>query len=309
MLLRTGEARYADLIERTLYNGFLAGVSLDGERWLYVNPLQVRDGHTGPGGDQRPRRSRWFRVRLLPAERHAAAGQPAALLWPPADDCGLQIHQYATAATRREAAAAWRARRDRLPLGRHDPLDRGRRLADGRRPGRCRCASRLVPRVTRRHRRGAVTEPGAETAGCGWSATGAPATQSSLDLPLAPRLAVADPRVDAVRGCVAHRARTARVLPRSRSTTPAAASTTSWSTPRSRSTVQWRPELLGGVRRGHGRRQPAGTSPRAAGGPTGHSPRARPNRPRGPASTLTAIPYYAWANREDGAMRVWLPTS
>jgi DUF1680 family protein len=24
---------------------------------------------------------------------------------------------------------------------------------------------------------------------------------------------------------------------------------------------------------------------------------------------LTAIPYYAWANREDGSMRVWLPTS
>ena len=23
--------------------------------------------------------------------------------------------------------------------------------------------------------------------------------------------------------------------------------------------------------------------------------------------TLTAIPYYAWANREIGAMRVWLP--
>ena len=32
MLLATGEARFADLIERTLYNAFLAGVSLDGER-------------------------------------------------------------------------------------------------------------------------------------------------------------------------------------------------------------------------------------------------------------------------------------
>ncbi|MFE4964678.1 RICIN domain-containing protein [Streptomyces sp. NPDC056660] len=34
-----------------LFNGFLAGVSLDGERWLYVNPLQARDGHTDTGGD------------------------------------------------------------------------------------------------------------------------------------------------------------------------------------------------------------------------------------------------------------------
>jgi DUF1680 family protein len=24
---------------------------------------------------------------------------------------------------------------------------------------------------------------------------------------------------------------------------------------------------------------------------------------------LTAVPYYAWANREDGSMRVWLPIS
>lgn len=40
---------------------------------------------------------------------------------------------------------------------------------------------------------------------------------------------------------------------------------------------------------------------------------ARPKRTRPPvraqALTLTAVPYYAWANREDGAMRVWLLTS
>ncbi len=34
-----GEARYADELERTLYNGALAGVSLDGTRYFYVNPL------------------------------------------------------------------------------------------------------------------------------------------------------------------------------------------------------------------------------------------------------------------------------
>lgn len=66
MALLTGEARYSDLIERTLYNGFLAGVSLDGESWLYVNPLQVRDGHTDPGGDQSARRTRWFRCACCP---------------------------------------------------------------------------------------------------------------------------------------------------------------------------------------------------------------------------------------------------
>src|SRR5215210_5544276 len=40
MLMITGEAKYADLVERTLYNGFLAGISLDGQRYIYANPLQ-----------------------------------------------------------------------------------------------------------------------------------------------------------------------------------------------------------------------------------------------------------------------------
>jgi uncharacterized protein len=42
LLLATGEARYADLIERTLYNAILPGVSLSGDRFFYVNALQLR---------------------------------------------------------------------------------------------------------------------------------------------------------------------------------------------------------------------------------------------------------------------------
>lgn len=44
MLGLTGEGRFADLIERTLYNGFLAGVSLDGTRFCYTNPLENDGG-------------------------------------------------------------------------------------------------------------------------------------------------------------------------------------------------------------------------------------------------------------------------
>ncbi|HTX66217.1 MAG TPA: glycoside hydrolase family 127 protein [Opitutaceae bacterium] len=40
MLALTGDARYADLVERSLYNGVLAGVSLDGTRFFYTNPLR-----------------------------------------------------------------------------------------------------------------------------------------------------------------------------------------------------------------------------------------------------------------------------
>ncbi|TCL70018.1 hypothetical protein EDC14_10107 [Hydrogenispora ethanolica] len=40
MLQLTGEGRFADLMERVLYNAFLAGVSLDGGKYFYNNPLQ-----------------------------------------------------------------------------------------------------------------------------------------------------------------------------------------------------------------------------------------------------------------------------
>ena len=42
LLLATGEAGYADAVERAVYNGVLSGVSLDGTRFFYVNPLQRR---------------------------------------------------------------------------------------------------------------------------------------------------------------------------------------------------------------------------------------------------------------------------
>ncbi|HHX63607.1 MAG TPA: glycoside hydrolase family 127 protein [Chloroflexi bacterium] len=41
MVQLTGEARYADALERALYNGVLSGISLDGKRFFYANPLEV----------------------------------------------------------------------------------------------------------------------------------------------------------------------------------------------------------------------------------------------------------------------------
>jgi DUF1680 family protein len=44
--LLTGDARYADLLERELYNGALAGVSLAGNSYTYVNPLEAPNGNS-----------------------------------------------------------------------------------------------------------------------------------------------------------------------------------------------------------------------------------------------------------------------
>lgn len=41
MLLVTGDARFADIMEQTMYNALLAAVSLDGKRFFYTNPLRV----------------------------------------------------------------------------------------------------------------------------------------------------------------------------------------------------------------------------------------------------------------------------
>ena len=39
------DTRYADIMEQALYNGALSGVSLDGTRFFYENPLESRGGH------------------------------------------------------------------------------------------------------------------------------------------------------------------------------------------------------------------------------------------------------------------------
>jgi len=41
MLLLTGDARFADVMEEALYNSVLSGVNLDGGRWFYTNPLRA----------------------------------------------------------------------------------------------------------------------------------------------------------------------------------------------------------------------------------------------------------------------------
>ncbi|MGC8834946.1 MAG: glycoside hydrolase family 127 protein, partial [Armatimonadota bacterium] len=52
-----GDAKYADIMELALYNGFLAGVSLDGKRFFYVNPLASNGNH---------HRSEWFGCACCP---------------------------------------------------------------------------------------------------------------------------------------------------------------------------------------------------------------------------------------------------
>jgi DUF1680 family protein len=56
MLQVTGDAKYADVMELTLYNGLLSGISLDGTKFFYTNPLSV--------SDDLPFKDRWSRDRV-----------------------------------------------------------------------------------------------------------------------------------------------------------------------------------------------------------------------------------------------------
>ncbi len=41
----TGDSKYADVMERAMYNGALAGISLNGDKFFYVNPLESMGNH------------------------------------------------------------------------------------------------------------------------------------------------------------------------------------------------------------------------------------------------------------------------
>jgi uncharacterized protein len=64
LLLATGERRYADLMERALYNGVGASIATDGQRFFYVNPLQRRADHYEE--DDPGRRREWFSCACCP---------------------------------------------------------------------------------------------------------------------------------------------------------------------------------------------------------------------------------------------------
>jgi DUF1680 family protein len=65
MFLLTGEAKYMDVFERVLYNGFLAGVSLEGDSFFYVNPL-ASDGKRKFNVGQGATRAPWFGTSCCP---------------------------------------------------------------------------------------------------------------------------------------------------------------------------------------------------------------------------------------------------
>ncbi len=58
LFLETGDATYIDVMERTMYNALLSGVSLSGDRFFYPNPLESNGQH---------QRQEWFGCACCPS--------------------------------------------------------------------------------------------------------------------------------------------------------------------------------------------------------------------------------------------------
>jgi uncharacterized protein len=304
LLLATGEARYADLMERLLYNAFGASISTDGQRFFYVNPLQRRWDHVE--GDDPARRHEWFScaccppniMRLLASLQHYLASTAGDTLY---------LHQFAGATVQAPVAGGT------LDVAMTADLPWSGRVAvqvTEAPPDPCGLALRIpswseAPELT------VNGAPVAATATHGYltvTRRWQPGDVLAWTFTLTPRWVYPHPRIDAVRGCTAiERGPLVYCFEQVDQTdgtdlddlalVAGAALTESPAT---------LPEI--------GRTVLVATDarPMRAGLPgelpfTPDSSVSGPAIGRGPVQQATALPYFQWDNRDGRPMRVWLP--
>ncbi|MCM1266690.1 MAG: glycoside hydrolase family 127 protein [Bacteroidales bacterium] len=84
MLSLERNGKYADVMERALYNCVLAGMQLDGTKFFYVNPLEVLPGISGEAQTHRhalPVRPKWFTCACCPPNVARLLGSVAEYAW------------------------------------------------------------------------------------------------------------------------------------------------------------------------------------------------------------------------------------
>ena len=89
LFLLEGDAKYIDVMERTLFNGLLSGVSLDGKTFFYPNPLESNGQHA---------RQEWFGVACCPGNiTRFMPSVPGYLYATRADDVFVNLYAAGTA--------------------------------------------------------------------------------------------------------------------------------------------------------------------------------------------------------------------
>jgi len=314
LLLATGEARFADLAERTLFNVVAASPALDGRAFFYANALQQRvpgqppDPHRPSPRAVSSLRAPWFDVSCCPtnvARTVATLGGIVATV----DDGGLQLHQYATGTVAAEVGG----RPVALRVETGYPWDGTVRITAEHDTGPVRLRLRVPSWASGAVLDGVAVPPAAYTTVEGdWRA----GDEIRLELPASrPRFTYPDPRVDAVRACVAVErgplvycaeavdlppgasldaiAVDTAVVP-TRGPDPTLGPDTVGLTVRARVTMGGGPEGLGG---GENRVDAVAWPYRSRPGPTAG----------GAEVAVPMVPYHLRANRGPTAMRVWIP--
>ncbi|WDZ82746.1 glycoside hydrolase family 127 protein [Micromonospora cathayae] len=321
LLLADGDPRYADLIERTLFNVVSTSPSADGRSFFYTNTLHRREVGSLPDAD-RPSlraaaslRAPWFEVSCCPTNVARTLASLTAYV-ATVDDEGLQLHQYlpGTVTHRRADGRALS-----VTVTTDYPYDgriRVRIDTDDDRPWS------LSVRVPGWADRGATLTVGGDTRPVGPGAVTERriwrrGDELLLTLPMAPRFTYPDDRIDAVRGCVAVE-RGPLVFALESVDVPGVGSVDELRVDLGRP-----PRLVDGrvvvccrrVRaRDHDwpyRADGAGSAPPAG----DRSDEVVPVTPDGVTPVtgpgfdeVALVEYHAWANRGPSTMRVWLPT-
>ncbi|GAA1489371.1 glycoside hydrolase family 127 protein [Brachybacterium sacelli] len=312
LLLATGKAQYAEAIERLLFNAFLPGVSLAGTEFFYVNSLQLREGAKADQGRSIAHgRRAWFDCACCPPNimrTFASLDHLAATTTPD----GLQLHQYAT--------GTWSTGegpdRLRVSVATEYPTDGLVRITIEEAPAEVRALTLRIPAWSRggaqlTHRGAEVPLPSAEADAPGPTSAEIRTTFQAGDvielrLDVAARFVGAHHRLDASRGAVAlERGPLVYALEDEdqdgfghvddAAVDPGAALVPGAAIPALDGAV---PLAVSG--------SAVTVSPAAAAWPYPIHGSADAEVTRTPA-TWSAIPYYAWANRSVGPMRVWLP--
>lgn len=211
LLLANGGPGYADQIERVLYNAIATAVSRAGDAFFYTNTLHLRAPGAEPDPDRvSPRadsglRAPWFEVTCCPPNIARTLASLAGLL-ATVDADGLQLHQYAGCAISTvldDGTPVSVEVETRYP---DDGRVRVRVAATATRPW---TLTFRVPTwaaeavVTYRPVAGPVRVVKGSPGTVAVTATFAEGDVLELQLPVAPEFVRSDPRIDAVRGCVA----------------------------------------------------------------------------------------------------------
>lgn len=298
LLLGTGSPRYADLIERTLFNVVATSTSPEGTAFYYTNTLHQRVPGTVPPQDQAsPRaasslRAPWFAVSCCPPNVARTLASLAGYV-ATTDDEGLQLHQYVPARIRTRLA-------DGRPVDFDVETDypssgsvRIRVLGEAatpwtlslRVPSWATGATLAGPDDARPR----PVPPGTATVTRAFAA----GDVVELRLPMAPRVVHPDPRIDAVRGCVAVE-RGPEVYCLESNDLPAGADLSRVELDASSVT-----QADGHV---HARLRLGGWPDPAW--PYGA---AVAEQPRTTTVEANLVPYHDWATRGPSTMRVWIP--